>query len=206
MQFASALLFLGFVAVALLAATHKRSPRYRSFVNLLLVYAACAGLAAGLLHREAWPFSRWLVFAYPEVPHSTLHLRAYDRSGVEYELDARALEPFNPIELYTWLSVTFPRLPAAQQDEAAGHLLLLANASRRRVLEGGSIGIFARYFGSAAAPTHFLFTRKWDGRAALPKESFLGLRIYEDSWDIEQRYRDPHAFQRRLLYQFPRAQ
>lgn len=198
-------LFLGFVVTVMLAATRRGSPSSRKFVNLLLAYAACAGLAAGLLHREAWPFSRWLVFAYPEVPHSALQLRVYDRNAVEYDVDPRALEPFTPIELYSWLDSRFPRLSAAQQDEAAAYLLRLAEEGRLRAVHGERVGRFERYFGRAAAPSHFLFVRSWEQGVALPKGSFVGLRIYEDSWDVQERARDPQAFRRKLLYQFPRA-
>ena len=204
-QFASAVLFLGFVVTVMLVAMRRGSLRSRSAVNLLLVYALCAGLVVGLVHRDAWPFSRWLIFAYPDVPHSFVHLRAVDRTGVEYEVDERALEPFNPLELYSWLSLRFRGLPPAQQDEAAAYLLRQAEEGRQRAIHGERIGRFDRYLGRAAAPTHFLFTRKWGEGVILPQESFVGLRLYEDSWSVEQRARNPRAFQRRLLYQFPRS-
>jgi hypothetical protein len=196
-QLLPAILFVVFVALAFRAAIEKNAERKLNRVKHFVAYALVVGLFAGFIHREMWPFSRWLVFAYKDVPHSTLVLTAMDISGAEQELDARAMEPFNPVELYTWLSVDFPKLDAQQQKQAAGYLLQLANDGRERALRGEPIGRFGRYFGNFAAPTHFLFTRKWDDRATLTGKPFTSLRIYRSTWEIHQQ---PVIYHRELLY------
>jgi hypothetical protein len=195
-----AILFALFVVLAVVV-PHVAAAKRRAALNLFLGFALFAGLAAGFLHREMWPFSRWLVFAYPDIPHSDLNLRAVTASGKEYELDARALEPFNPVELYTWLSEDFPQLSPPHKDQAAEHLLKLAEKGRQRAVRGEAIGEFGRYFGPVAAPSHFLFARKWNDPANISSEPFVGFKIYEDRWEIEQRRVDPSAFQHKLIYE-----
>lgn len=193
-----AALFVVFCAFALRAARAAGEQDRLIAARHFVTYALLVGLLVGLSHREMWPFSRWLVFAYKDIPHSTLMLSAIDTSGTEHQIDARALEPFNPVELYTWLSVDFPKLNPAQQQEAAGYLLKLANEGRQRALRGEPVGLFGRHFGNAAAPTHFLFTRKWDSNRTFGESAFIRLRIYRVSWEIHKR---PVVYQRELLYE-----
>lgn len=177
--------------------------RRKSSVSVLLAFMICAGLFAGFAHREMWPFSRWLIFAYRETPPSSLNLRAVNAVGNLYEIDARALEPFSRIELYTWLSLYFPSLPQLQKDQAAAYLLSLAEQGRQRSIRGESIATLDRYFGPLAAPLHFLSRRAWEGEFVQSPTPFVGLRIYEDSWEIERRHVDPFAVDHKLLYEFP---
>jgi hypothetical protein len=201
-QLFPAILFLLFLAIAGNVAWSNPLRRKRS-VNVLLVFTIFTGLCAGFAHREMWPFSRWLVFAYPDIPSSNLTLRAVNTDGNLYEIDVRALEPFNPVELFTWLSVSFPSLPDEQKDQAAAYLLRLAEEGRQRSIRGERIGRFDRYLGPLAAPTHFLFRKTWDGKFVQSPTSFIGIRIYQDKWDIERRHTDPSVFEHEPLYEFP---
>src|ERR1044071_7603168 len=65
----SALLFVGFVMVAVRAAwLGRHAQRRQQGVRLFLAYTMVASLAAGVFHRECWPFSRWQIFSYRYKP------------------------------------------------------------------------------------------------------------------------------------------
>ncbi|MBI1789565.1 MAG: hypothetical protein HYR60_18685 [Acidobacteria bacterium] len=196
----SMLLFAGFAALAVVAALTRR----KAAVQIFVLYTVAAGLYAGFLHREAWPFSRWQVFAYRYVrPSTALEIRGVDARGAEYQIDRRAWEPIPSLELHTWIRLKLEELDAQTREAAGRYLLEMANAARSRAAAGGKVGRFDRYFGALASPEHVIHRKIWSEPGGLPPEPFAGLRIYLDEWDPEERRRDPRRFKRVLLYEFP---
>src|SRR5258708_13083693 len=79
MERASALLFAAFVSFAAIAAlSGGKKQRIRWFI----AFSAVAIVGPGILHREAWPFSRWQLFAYRyHPPVERVAVRAVDTAG-----------------------------------------------------------------------------------------------------------------------------
>ena len=204
---ASGLAFLGFLAAALLVALAERGrvgPR-RRFVNTFLAYAVLASFAAGLSQRDAWPFSKWpMAGGRAEREYSAIRIVGMDADGVEHRIDYRAWQPMAFDELMPWMHRTFPRLPAAAQDRVAAYLLEKAESSRRRAQSGGSAGYLHRYLGPLAAPEFDLHPRPWSSPGAVPARPFVGLRVYRETWNQEERRRDPTSGRRQLLHEYRR--
>src|SRR5260370_3567821 len=82
MERASALLFAAFVSFAAIAAlSGGKKQRIRWFI----AFSAVAIVGPGILHREAWPFSRWQLFAYRyHPPVEGVTVRAVDAAGNEH--------------------------------------------------------------------------------------------------------------------------
>ena len=204
---ASGLGFLGFLAVALLVALSERGivgPR-RRFVNLFLVYAVAASFAAGLSQKDAWPFARWpMAGGRAATEASNVRIVALDEDGVERGIDYRAWQPMAFDELVPWMHRTFERLPRAAQDRVAAHLLALAESARAKARAGGGAGYLDRYLGPLAAPEFDLHPRPWSSPEAVPPRRFVSLRVYRESWNQEERGRDPSRVTRTLLYESPR--
>jgi hypothetical protein len=202
---ASGLAFLGFLGAALLVALSERGlvgPR-RRFVNLFLAYAVAASFAAGLSQRDAWPFSKWpMAGGRAEAEYSTIRVVGVDEEGVEHGIDYRAWQPMAFDELMPWMHRTFPRLPRASQDRVASYLLGKAEAARRRVRAGGSAGYLHRYLGPVAAPEFDLHPRPWSSRNAVPASPLVSLRVYRETWNQEERRRDPAHVTRRLVHEY----
>jgi hypothetical protein len=201
---ASGLCFAGFVAAALLVALSERGwpfPR-RRFVNLFLAYAVAASFAAGLSQRDAWPFSRWpMAGGRAEAEYSAIRIVGVDEDGVERAIDYRAWQPMAFDELMPWMHRTFPRLPRASQDRVVAHLLEKAEAARGKARAGGSPGYLDRFLGPLAAPEFDLHPRPWSRPEAVPPRRFVSLRVYRETWNQEERRRDPSRMRRLLLYE-----
>jgi hypothetical protein len=200
-------LFLGFVTLGILAASRSASSVDGTpslFVQLFIVYTVVVSCAAGFLHSENWPFSRWNIFPLkaPDVVYA-VRVRAVDASGVEYDIDHRAWEPFSTMELYTWLDFDFPNMDDRRRRRAATYLLEKTNAARMRALTGQPIGTFDRWFGVFTAPMHVLYRDLWTTPGQTPGNPFVGLRIYREWWNVQDRALDPKRVWRVSIYDFP---
>jgi len=202
-----ALCFLGFLLAALLVALSERgwtSPRRRS-VNAFLLYSVAVSFGAGFAQKDAWPFSRWpMAGGRADANASTTRIVAVDADGVERDVDFRAWQPVGFDELIPWMHRTFPRLPRDAQDRVARWLLEHAEAARRKAGAGEAIGSFHRVLGPLAAPEFDLHPRAWSPPAGAPPRPFVALRVYRESWNQEERRRDPARVTRRLVYESPR--
>lgn len=201
-----ALLFTGFVAVSLFAAWLGRDPDQRQRgVRVFVAYAMLVSTAAGLLHRELWPFSRWQLFAYRyRPPIEALQIRVVDARSTDYDVDRRAWEPMSSLDLHTWLLRHFLALDPEQQGVVARYLLQQANAARDRAHRGERIGVFDRLLGPLRAPLHVVHSPIWSAPGGPPGGPFTGLRIYRDRWDVWARARNPREVERTLWYAYDR--
>jgi hypothetical protein len=86
----------------------------------------------------------------------------------------------------------------------ARFLLGRAEAARRRGREGRAPGTFERLLGPLAAPTFVQHPRRWTSPEATPSRPFVRLRLYRESWSLEERRRDPERVTRVLLHEHPR--
>jgi len=197
---------LGAAALSLLERRGTRRA-LRAGRNLFVAYVAGASLVAGISQRDLWPVSSWsLMTGAPtrEMGQDPAYLRllAVDGDGQEYPVDYRAVEPFAIEELSAWMRVAFFGLQPAERDSAAAYLLQRLNIARARVRRGAAPGRQERWLGPLRAPFHTLHPRVWTGPAAVPDAPFVGLRIYGERWDLEERAIDPTRVRRELLYQY----
>jgi hypothetical protein len=170
-------------------------------VNAFLLYALAASLGAGLTQHDAWPFAKWPMaggLADPEANNT--RVVAVDADGGEHAVDYRAWQPLGFDELNPWMHLVFPRLPRADQDRVAAHLLGVAEGARLRARAGQGVGTFHRFLGPLAAPYFDLHPRAWG--AGAPARPLRGLRVYRERWNQEDRRRDPGHVTRRLAYEY----
>jgi hypothetical protein len=203
---ASALCFLGFLVAALLVALSEKSGRAprRRFVDLFLAYAVAASFAAGLAQKDAWPFAKWPMAGGRAAAEGTnIRIVGVDEDGVERGIDYRAWQPMAFDELVPWMHRTFPRLSRAAQDRVAAHLLAQAESARARARAGGRAGGQGGVLGPLAAPEFDLHPRPWSSPEAVPPRRFVALRVYSETWNQEERRRDPSRVTRALLYESP---
>lgn len=201
LNLAAALVFAAFVALAVFVAAGDDRSR-RSRVSLLLAFTAAVTFAAGLGQRDAWPFSSWpLAASAPgrSVTYSTI--AAVDAGGGEHAIDYRAWQPLGFDELLSWIQLEFPKLTRAEQDEAALHLLGLAEAARARAAAGGRVGYFDRFLGPLTAPDFLLHPRLWPSDP-VPAERFVGLRVYSETLVLEAPSRGGGVVSRVLDYEY----
>jgi len=169
---------------------------------VFLAFAAAVSFGAGLSQRDAWPFSSWpLAASAPgrSVTYSTI--AAVDPGGVEHAVDYRAWQPLGFDELLSWVQLEFPKLPPAERDEAARHLLGLAEAARARAVAEGRVGYFDRFLGPLAAPDFLLHPRLWTSHAA-PPARFVGLRVYSETLVLDDPRRGGGVVTRVLEYEY----
>lgn len=201
--------YAGVVAAAGYAAWTGRSAeidRRRRGRQVMIGGVLATTLLAGLSQRDLWPLSSWsLMTRAPRrdmgVNPVYLRLVAVDSAGAEYTVDYRAVEPFAIEELMAWMRAQFVSLPRAEQDTAARYLLGRVNAARARVREGRSAGTAGVLPGALRAPFHQLHQRRWRESTDLPATPFVTLRLYGETWDLEERARDSTRVSRHLLYQ-----
>ena len=206
MGLVKAAILLGFVATGLLAALAWRRPAERRFVNVFIAYTVVVSLAAGLFQREAWPFSTWpLVAGTVARPVSMPRIMAVDSRGEEHNIDYRSWNPYEFQELIAWKDENFRRLDRASQDHAAAFLLDLIERSRSAWAAGAPIRYLDKYLGPFSAPLFLGHPAYWGPPAGVPREPFVGLRIYTETWDVEERARDPSKVTRKLDYEYRKS-
>jgi len=198
------LCFVGFLLFALLVWLSERGvvgPR-RRFVSAFLAYAILASFGAGLSQKDAWPFAKWpMAGGRAEAEADTLRIVGVDANGAEHAVDYRAWQPMAYEELIPWMHRTFPRLPRAAQDQVAAHLLDKAESARRKAAGGDGVGYLDRFLGPLAAPEFDLHPRLWSSPASVPPRPFVAVRVYRETWNQEERRRDPSRVTRRLLHE-----
>lgn len=204
MEVVKGLLFLGFVALGLIAAYSTRGKRgERRLVNVFLVYTIVLGLGAGLSQREVWPFSTWPLVA-ALVPPTVTHPRivAIDGEGQEYPIDYRAWAPIEIDELLGWEGKYFFGLDRAAQDRVGAYLLGIVERNREQWSAGKPVPYFERYLGPLSTPFFLGHPEHWTIGAGVPAQPFRGLRLYHELWNVEERWRDPGKVVRQLAYEY----
>jgi hypothetical protein len=83
----------------------------------------------------------------------------------------------------------------------AAELLRLAEAGRARARTGEPPGTSGRGLGPLAAPEFNLHPRRWRAPADAPADPFVGLRVYRERWNQEERRRDPARVERVLVFE-----
>lgn len=178
----------------------------RRRTNVLLWAVLAISLGAGLTQHNLWPFSSWPVLAYavptganyPPLPR----LVGVDAAGGEYDIDYRAWRPVALEELESWIRLNFARLDPAARDRAGAYLLDRANRAREEALGPSGLPYPNRWFGPLTAPTHMLHPAIWSRREDVPRHPFVELRIYGETWNLEERRRDPQKVTRVLLFDY----
>jgi hypothetical protein len=202
--------FLGFVALGVLVAFAGcvfAEPAKRKVTNIFLAFALFVSLSAGVTQHNMWPFSSWPVLAMP-MPASTRELPtprivAVDADGGEHGIDYRAWQPLALEELNSWLNLHFFKLNAAAQNRIGTYFLDRANVAREQALSPSGLAYPNRWLGTFTAPTHMLHPAIWAHADNVPKTSFVKIRIYKESWSLEERRHDPSAVTRELAYEYP---
>ena len=187
-----------------------RNRRLHSARNVFIAYVVGATLAAGVSQIDLWPLSSWSLMTRAPTRQvgansSNLGLVALDGTAQEHPIDYRAVEPFAIEELMAWMRVYFLALPAASRDSAARYLLLRLNAARVRVRAGNAPGLQERWLGPLRAPFHQLHPKQWRTPESVPPGPFIGLRLYSEQWDLEERALDPTRVTRTRLYEYRQA-
>jgi hypothetical protein len=203
--------FVAFVALGLLVAYAGRffgDRARRKITNIFLAGALFVSLTAGVTQHNLWPFSSWPVLAMP-MPASirdlpTPRIVGVDTNGVEHDIDYRAWQPLSLEELISWLNLHFIKLDPDAQDRIGKYFLGRANAARQQALSPSGLAYPNRWLGPFTAPTHMLHPAIWAHAHNVPKDPFAKIRIYEESWDLEERRHDPSAVTRVLAYEYPR--
>jgi hypothetical protein len=195
---------LGFAVLGLAAGLARRGAvDNRRLVNVFIVYTIALAFGAGLSQHEVWPFSAWPLVA-GKVPTPVTHPRfvAVDAEGREHEIDYRAWGPIEFDEFIGWEGKSFHRLDRASQDRVASYLLGIIEGNRRRWAAGQPERYFDRYLGPLSAPFFLGHPERWIAGVRVPENPFVGLRLYKETWSVEERRRDPGKVTRKLAYEY----
>ena len=208
---ASAICFVAFVGFGLVAAASGRflaGWNRRRLINFFLFVALFISFTSGLLQHDMWPFSSWKMMTGLSPPATralpTLDIMGVDASGNEYDIDYRAWKPLSPEELDSWLRHNFYELDPADRDRAASYLLQRSDGAREQALSSAGLAFTNQWLGPLTAPTHLLHPAIWLRAENVPHTPFVGLKIYEESWDLEVRRFPAAMITRVLAYEYPR--
>ena len=152
-----------------------------------------------------WPFSTWPLVAGIQGPvanHS--RLVAIDRNGVEHNIDYRAWQPFVVEELQAWADKRLLRLRPEDRTRAAEFMVQLVERGRQAAIEGRTVGYFDRFWGPLAAPYFLLHPKWWSSLSTTPREPLVGIRLYRESWNLQERRTAPSAIERSLVFEYLR--
>jgi hypothetical protein len=207
---ASTICFVSFVVFGLLLSASDRflaEPAKRRLTNGFLIFVLMVSFASGLTQHNLWPFASWPVMAIP-MPATTRDLptpriMGVDSGGKEYDIDYRAWRPLSLEDLTSWLNLHFFRLDPQAQERVGRYFLDRSNCAREEALSPSGLGYPNRRLGPLTAPTHILHPAIWSEAGRVPRNSFVALRIYEESWDLEAYRRDPAQVTRVLVYEYP---
>jgi hypothetical protein len=206
---ASTFCFIAFVAFGLLVAVRGRvlsAEARRRLTNVFLIVVLFISFGAGLTQHNLWPFSSWPVLAYPGPAsghYSALpRIMGVDTNGNEYDIDYRAWQPVELEELLSWIRLHFARLDPAARDRMGAYLLSRANLAQKQALSSAGLPYPNRWFGPLTAPTHMLHPAIWSRPESVPHKPFIELRIYEETWNPEERSRDPQRVTRVLIFDY----
>lgn len=200
---AGALCFAGFVVLALITLVRGGPGATPRRVSYFILYALGASFAAGLAQHDEWPFSAWpLVAARLPAVVSQPRIVAVDSRGAEQAIDYRAWWPLSVDELMGFAGRNLFALDRGSRDRAARYLVQRIETARARARMGNAPGQFDRFLGSLSAPLFLLHPRLWDDPSRVPADSFVGLRYYLETWNVEDRDRGGGPVQRVLLYSY----
>jgi len=201
--------FLMFVTFGLLVAVLGRllsATARRRLTNVFLLAVLFISFGAGLTQHNLWPFSSWPVLAYPGPAsgnYSALpRIMGVDVDGNEYDIDYRAWQPLELEELLSWIRLHFVRLDPAARDRVGAYLLGRSNLAREQASSSAGLPYPNRWFGPLTAPTHMLHPAIWSHPESVPHNSFVGLRVYEETWNVEERSHDPQRVTRVLAFDY----
>lgn len=173
----------------------------RLVLNAFIAYTLALSFAAGFKQQEVWPFSAWpLVAARAPTTITQPRVVAVDVDGKEHEIDHRAWGPIVFQELNGWHDKYFFRLEPAARERAAAYLLGVVEGNRKRWAAGKPEPYWTRYLGPLSAPLFLGHPNHWDER--VPAKPFVGLRHYRETWDVDERLRDPSRVTRVLRYEY----
>jgi hypothetical protein len=127
---------------------------------------------------------------------------AIDAQGAEYQIDYRAWEPIEFDEMMAWKDAYFTHLGRTSQDKVAAYLLGIIETARQQWAAGKRVHDFDRYLGPLATPLFLGHPAYWETDAGVPAKPFVGLRFYDETWDVEERATDPSKVSRRLVYEY----
>ena len=178
----------------------------RQRTNVFLWAVLFISFGAGLTQHNLWPFSSWPVLAYavstgsnnPPLPR----IVGVDADGTEYDIDYRAWRPLALEELESWIRLHFARLDPADRDRVGAYLLGRANRAREQALSPAGLPYPNRWFGPLTAPTHMLHPAIWSRPENVPRSLLVELRIYGETWNLEERHRDPQNVTRVLIFDY----
>jgi len=178
----------------------------RRLTNVFLLVVLFISFGAGLTQHNLWPFSSWPVLAYPGPAsgnYSALpRIMGVDVDGNEYDIDYRAWQPLELEELLSWIRLHFVRLDPAARDRVGAYLLGRSNLAREQASSSAGLPYPNRWFGPLTAPTHMLHPAIWSRPQSVPHKSFTELRIYEETWNPEERSHDPQKVARVLVFDY----
>ena len=194
---------LVFAILGVAAGLARGKPGGRRLTHAFIGYTLVVSFAAGFLQHELWPFSAWPLVA-GRAPSTVTQPRivAVDAAGREHEIDHRAWGPLVFQELNGWHDKHFFRLDPAARDRAAAYLLGVVEGNRRRWAAGDPAPYWTRYLGPLSAPLFLGHPSHWAPGERVPREAFVGLRHYRETWDVEERLRDPSRVTRVLRYEY----
>jgi hypothetical protein len=175
----------------------------RRLVNVFIAYTLAVSFTAGFAQHELWPFSSWPLVA-TTVANPVTHPRfvAVDADAAEHDIDHRAWAPLVFQEFTAWGEKNFLRLDPAARDRVSAYLLGVIEGNRRRFAEGNPEPYFTRYLGPLSAPFFLGHPDRWIPGVRVPPKPFVGLRLYYETWSVEERYRDPSRVIRALAYEY----
>ena len=205
----SLICFIAFVTGGLLVAVSGAflsSVRRRRLTNLFLLLVLVISFGAGLTQHNLWPFSSWPVLAYPGPTGGRYiplpRIMGVEDGGSEHDIDYRAWRPLALEELLSWIKLNFKRLDSKSRDQVGAYLLSRANHAREQAITPSGLPYPNRLFGPLTAPTHMLHPAIWSSRENVPRNAFVELRIYEDTWNIEERRLDPKKVDHVLIFAY----
>jgi hypothetical protein len=191
------------LGIAAAIAQRQGHGRARLLLNLFIGYTLAVSFGAGLTQRELWPFSSWpLVATTVPDPVTQPRIVALGADGLEHEIDHRAWAPLVFQEVTGWHGKHLVRMDSRTRDGAFAHLLGVVEGNRRRWAEGRPEPWFTRYLGPFSAPFFLGHPDRWDEPAAVPRTTFVGLRLYRETWSVEERRLDPSKVRRTLAYEY----
>jgi hypothetical protein len=212
--------FLGFLVLGLRVVWKDLRKQETSRAKTqLIVYAILVTCTVGVTQIEAWPFSNWaLIHHISQQKMLDWIVEGTDASGKAYRIDPRFIEPMPYEDFDTWLKTGFFRIgrteeeaklcylvarpPTPGQAKVAGFLIERAEIARRRFLHGEPPGTNGTLIGRLAAPYHFDRPTRWRTVSDVPATPFVGLRIWQIEWNVEERYRDESRITRHLLFDY----
>lgn len=193
-----------FAVLGVAAGLARRESAWRPrLVRAFIGYTLLVSFGAGLAQHELWPFSAWpLVAGKMGGPVSQPRLVALDAGGREHEIDHRAWAPLVFQEVTGWHDRYLLRLDPAARDRAGAYMLALVEGNRRRWAGGDPEPYFHRYLGPLSAPLFLGAPDRWSPGPGTPATPFVGLRLYRETWDVEERHRDPAKVSRTVIYEY----